>query len=151
MILALQSLGFLVTDADEQAAPDDHLEDLHIEDADNPDWIALGEVKGYTRGARTEGMTQFIRFSMRYAARTGKIADANWYIVNQFLGRDPSNRQRALHGKDEDVAAFGEGCGLVIDTVELFKLLSAVAEEELTQQEARNLLTGSFGRFTFPG
>ncbi|MFT9666405.1 hypothetical protein ACMZ5F_16650 [Streptomyces rhizosphaericola] len=149
VILALRALGFIVTDADEQAAPDDHLEDLHIEDAERPGWIALGEVKGYTRGARTEGITQFLRFNMRYAARAKSVPDANWYIVNQFLGRDPSTRQKALHGKDEDVAAFGEGCGLVIDTVELFKLLSAVEGGSLTRQDAKRLLSESSGRFVF--
>ncbi|MEV0957438.1 hypothetical protein AB0I97_16420 [Streptomyces sp. NPDC049951] len=149
VIDALRALGFTVYDADESAAPDDHLEDLHIKDPDRLDWIALGEVKGYARGAKTEGMTQFLRFNMRYVARTKDVPNANWYIVNQFMNRDPSTRQKVLHGKDEDVEAFGAANGLVIDTVELFKLLLRVTEGVVTSKEARCLLMESTGRFTF--
>ncbi|MGW0163818.1 hypothetical protein ACWDWT_01320 [Streptomyces sp. NPDC003343] len=150
VIAALEAMGFSVTDADKSAAPDDHLEDLHINDPDRPGWIALGEVKGYSRGAKTEGITQFLRFNMRYTARTKEIPDANWYIVNQFLNRDPSTRQMALHGKEEDVAAFGDANGLVVDTVTLFNLLTRVQEGTVTPKEARSLLTLSTGRFTLP-
>ncbi|MFH9435681.1 hypothetical protein [Streptomyces rochei] len=151
VMTTLGALGFTVTDADQTAASDDHLEDLHIRDAGRPDWIALGEVKGYTRGAKTEGITQFLRFNMRYMAREKRSPDANWYIVNQFLNRDPSIRQKALHGKDEDVAAFGEANGLVIDTVELFKLFIRVQEGIIAKEEARRLLVESTGRFALQG
>ncbi len=143
-------MGFEVTDADKDAASDDHLEDLHIKDPDRPGWIALGEVKGYSRGAKTEGITQFLRFNMRYTARTKQNPDANWYIVNQFLNRDPSTRQMALHGKEEDVAAFGEANGLVVDTVALFHLFARVQDGAVPPQEARKLLVQSTGRFTLP-
>ncbi|MFI2298395.1 hypothetical protein ACH5AL_06065 [Actinacidiphila glaucinigra] len=147
VIKALTEIGFSVTDADEAAAADDHLEDIHVADPDQEGWIALGEVKGYVRGARTEGLTQFLRFNMRYAVRTGSNPSACWYIVNQFLARDPSTRQPALHGKDEDVHAFGQGNGLVIDTVDLFKLISRVRDGVLTAGEARKLLRESTGKF----
>ncbi|MET9910374.1 hypothetical protein ABZZ74_26820 [Streptomyces sp. NPDC006476] len=148
VILALQELGFTVIDADQNAEPDDHLEDLHVIDPDAPNWIALGEVKGYTRGAKTEGLTQFLRFNLRYTARTGRNPDACWYIVNQFIKRDPKTRQRALHGKDEDVNAFGAANGLVIDTVQLFHLLQKVQKGSIPPKEARQLLRGATGRFT---
>ncbi|MFJ7105010.1 hypothetical protein [Streptomyces albogriseolus] len=147
VMTALNSLGFTVIDADKDAAADDHLEDLHITDPDRPGWIALGEVKGYTRGAKTEGIAQFLRFNMRFADREKRSPDANWYIVNQFLNRDPSTRQKALHGKDGDIAAFGAAKGLVIDTVELFKLLVRFQDGKITAEEARRLLVESTGRF----
>ena len=75
-IRALEEIGFTVVDADENADPDDHLEDLRITDPDVPNWIALGEVKGYARGAKTEGLTQFLLFNIRYTAKTGKNTDA---------------------------------------------------------------------------
>ncbi|WP_146075314.1 hypothetical protein [Streptomyces sp. Ru71] len=149
VIRVLRELGFTVIDADDSASPDDHLEDLHIKDPEHPTWIALGEVKGYTRGAKTEGMTQFLRFNMRYTARTGRNPDACWYIVNQFAKRDPSTRQRALHGKDEDVNAFGAANGLLLDTVQLFRLLRMVRDGSLTEKAARELLRSASGRLDF--
>ncbi|MFF2571590.1 hypothetical protein [Streptomyces sp. NPDC058084] len=147
VIAALREIGFLVEDADEGAVPDDHLEDLRISDAEAPGWVCLGEVKGYTRGAKTEGITQFIRFNMRYTARTGGNPDACWYIVNQFIKRDPSTRQPALHGKDEDVSVFGQAGGLVIDTVELFKALKSVQEGTRSASQVRSDLRGGSGRY----
>ncbi|GEC10757.1 hypothetical protein SSP24_84120 [Streptomyces spinoverrucosus] len=147
VIQALREIGFTVVDADGDAAPDDHLEDLHITDSDAPGWIALGEVKGYSRGAKTEGLTQFLRFNMRYTARSGRNPDACWYIVNQFIKRDPSTRQRVLHGKDEDLKAFGSANGLVIDTVQLFQMLRRVRDGALTAKAARELLRNASGRF----
>ncbi|MFI8425080.1 hypothetical protein [Streptomyces sp. NPDC085479] len=145
--MALRDLGFDVVDADLSAASDDHLEDLHVMDPDVPDWLGLGEVKGYLKGAKTEGLTQFLRFNMRYMQKHGRVPDSCWYIVNQFAKRDPSRRQLVLNGKDEDVRAFGAAGGLVIDTVELFKLLRAVSEDRLAAADARKLLRESTGRF----
>lgn len=147
VIKALRELGFSVIDADQQAQSGDHLEDIRIEDSSTPGWIALGEIKGYTKGAKTEALTQFLRFNMRYVQRTGNSPNASWYIVNQFLSRDPGTRQPPLHGKDEDVAAFAAAGGLVIDTVSLFKLLSCVRDGRFTTGEARDMLRSSTGHF----
>jgi hypothetical protein len=147
---ALQQIGFDVTDADLSAVSDDHLEDLRIADPDEPNWISLGEVKGYSKGAKTEAFAQFIRFAVRYAAVNGTPPNAMWYIVNQCLGRDPSSRQPALHGKDADVAAFAASGGLVIDTVVLFEILQRVEDGSLDPKEARRHLRESCGRLTVP-
>jgi hypothetical protein len=142
----LEELGFGVIDADTTAEPDDHLEDLRITDPDAPGWVALAEVKGYTKGAKTEALTQFLRFNARYVEQNGTLPSASWYIVNQFLARDPSTRQPALHGKDGDVAAFAAASGLVIDTVALFKLLWQVQNHSITAERARKHLRTSTGR-----
>lgn len=145
---ALRELGFTVVNADNEAAPDDHLEDLRVHDPDVPGWTALVEVKGYTKGAKTEALTQFIRFNVRYMQREGRAPDACWYIVNQFLARDPATRQRVLHGKDEDVSAFASSHGLVIDTVTLFGLLARVRDGHATAEDMRARLRDMTGRFT---
>ncbi|MGI0133569.1 MAG: hypothetical protein ACREBW_01235 [Candidatus Micrarchaeaceae archaeon] len=147
---AFRELGFLVTDADLDAAPGDHLEDLRVEDPGSPGWIAIAEVKGYTKGAKTEALTQLMRFNLRYMQRTGKAANASWYVVNQFLNRDPSTRQPVLHGKDDDVAAFADGGGLVIDSVTLFNLLHLVRTGEMAASDARQLLRAAVGRLEIP-
>jgi hypothetical protein len=150
VIWAFGEIGFQVTDADLDAVPDDHLEDLRIQDADAPEWIALAEVKGYTKGAKTEALTQLMRFNVRYLQRTGKAASASWYVVNQFLNRDPSARQSALNGKDDDVAAFAAGGGLVIDSVTLFNLLRLVHDGKMEASRARELLRSTVGRLEIP-
>ncbi|CCH34779.1 hypothetical protein ABZ816_29530 [Actinosynnema sp. NPDC047251] len=144
---ALSDLGFAVTDSDATAASDDHLEDLQVRDSRDPNWIALVEVKGYGRGAKTEALTQFIRFTTRFMHAQKRTPDALWYIVNQFRGKDPSARQQALHGKAVDVAAFGSGGGLVIDTVELFRLVISVQEGVISRDQAREALRKATGRF----
>jgi hypothetical protein len=147
VLAALTEFGFLVVDADAEADEGDHLEDLRVTDPDAPGWIALVEVKGYSKGAKTEALTQFLRFQKRHQQRTGRVADAEWYVVNQFRGRDPATRQLVLNGKDADVEAFGSGGGLVLDTVELFRLRSDVRGGKRTAAEARNALRTATGRW----
>ncbi|WP_146073260.1 hypothetical protein [Arthrobacter sp. N199823] len=144
----LSEIGFIVEDRDQIADPGDDLEDLRVTDPEAPGWVALVEVKGYSKGATTAAISQFIRFNNRYVLANGKPPSANWYVVNQFMNRDPSERQPVLNGKDEDVRAFAEGnSGLVVDTTQLFGLLSKVASDSLTAVEARASLRLSTGRF----
>ncbi|GAA1366062.1 hypothetical protein GCM10009661_18140 [Catellatospora chokoriensis] len=145
---AFTELGFDVVNADEAAESRDFLEDLHITDPDDPGWIAIAEVKGYTKGAKTEALVQFVRFNNRYHQRYGRLPTACWYVVNQFLARDPGSRQPVLHGKDDDVKAFGESNGLVIDTVILFGLLRSVRQGAYTASQARSALRASTGRLS---
>jgi hypothetical protein len=147
---ALRELGLTVTDADADADPGDDLEDMRAQDPDEPTWEALVEVKGYSKGAKTEAIGQFMRFQKRYMARTGRLADAEWYVVNQFFGRDPSSRQKVLQGNQGDVDAFAGGGGLVIDTVVLFQVLMDVRAGSRTPQEVRTLLRTSTGRLELP-
>lgn len=146
VVRAFSDLGFQVIDQDENQPSDQHLEDLRLSDPDDPDWVALVEVKGYKRGAKTEAMTQFLRFQRRYMLEARRPPDALWYVVNQFLGRDPASRQPVLHGQDEDVSVFAESGGLIVDTVVLFNLLRQVQDGKLDRAELRARLRGSTGR-----
>ena len=143
---AFAELGFEVTDSDATANPRDKLEDLQLRDPDAPDWVALGEVKGYTKGAKTEAIAQFMRHQKRFQHAHGRMADSEWYVVNQFLGRDPGTRQKALAGSPDDLEAFGAGGGLIIDTVVLFRLLMDVRAKKTTAKAARQRLRRSTGR-----
>lgn len=143
---ALRELGLTVNDSDAEATERDALEDLRAADPEFPKWIALVEVKGYTKGAKTEAIGQFLRFQRRFSEREGRMADAEWYVVNQFLSRDPSTRQHALAGSPGDVAAFAAAGGLVIDTVVLFTLLMQARRKERTAADVRLLLRTSTGR-----
>ncbi|KOV35772.1 hypothetical protein ADK60_08720 [Streptomyces sp. XY431] len=148
VLKALTFLGFTVTDADLTAKPDEHLEDLRIEDPDAPGWIVLAEVKGFTKGAKTEGIVQLLRANNRYTKASGGTppSGAGWYIVNYFLNRDPGTRPQVLHGSG-DVDSFAQDNGLTLSTVELFRLVTRVEEEVMTPAAARELLRRSTGRF----
>lgn len=147
VLQVLFELGFQVEDSDALAANGDHVQDIIVRDLADPEWVALVEVKGYTKGARTEAFSQFNRFSMRFVLKYQKAPNALWYVVNQFLARDPGERQQVLHGKEEDIAAFADQGGLVIDTVELFRLLMMVRRADIEPQTARAALRTGVGRF----
>jgi len=133
-------MGFEVENSDLTAAPGDNLEDLIVCDPGHPGWVALVEVKGYTKGAQTAALTQCARFSSRYALKHRREPDALWYIVNQFLTKDPEDRQPVLHGNDQDVEAFAEADGLIMDTIELFRSLMRLRRGELTGVQVRAAL-----------
>jgi hypothetical protein len=142
---ALTALGFSVDDRD-QTRRDEKLEDLRVTDEEHPGWLALAEVKGFSKGARTTGMTQFLRFQGRFIQDTGRAPAALWYIVNHQRANDPTSRGLALQGADEDVAVFADAGGVVIDTADLFRLVQQVARGEVRAADAREKLRNARGR-----
>lgn len=148
VLRALTELGFSVTDADLDPGRVEKLEDLRVEDATAPGWVALVEVKGRGKGAKTGALTQFLRFERRYRNQTGRQPSALWYVANQFKDRDPATRQKILQGNEADVSNFADDGGLVLDTVELFQLLDAVRSGRTTADEARRALRETTGRFS---
>lgn len=141
---ALRDLGFRVEDADvEHAKKGDLLEDLRVFDWEDPDWVALVEVRGYTGGAKLSDLQRIARFVARYAAASGKLPDATWYVVNQFIGTDPGTRPEPLASNTEEVRTFAEDGGLVVDTKDLFGLRERVRGGEVSKEDARTQLKAS--------
>jgi hypothetical protein len=70
-------------------------------------------------------------------------------VVNQFMGRDPGNRLRALGGNPDEVREFAAGGGVVIDTRDLFALWNAIKAGKLSADEARAILTKTTGFYEF--
>ncbi|WP_205873460.1 hypothetical protein [Mycobacterium camsae] len=143
---SLRQLGFDVEDRDARGARQ-KMEDLRIRDGG---WTAIGEVKGYTGGGSTTDLLKLSRFTQAYQQEVGRFPDAQWYIVNQFRERDPSTRRQLLWGQDEDVEAFAENDGLVIDTRSLFHIARDHAEGRIDADTARALLIQARGRFEYP-
>ena len=105
---ALTEIGFQVADVDElRASPGDYLEDLRVTDPEQDDWIALVEVRGYTKGAQLNDLLRIGRFVTRYIVDHGHPPTATWYIVNHFCKTDPSTRTIPLQGNAQEVATFG--------------------------------------------
>lgn len=146
---SLEALGFTVINVDHArlAAQQALVEDLHISVPERPDFHILGEVKGYTRGAKASDLIQIGQHALRYLQREGLPPDRCWYIVNQFLEKDPDDRQAPLPGAQEDISVFAEGGGLIIDTRELFLLSQRVADGALSPETAREMLLNATGVF----
>jgi hypothetical protein len=148
---SLTSLGFRVTDADSDLPEGTaKTEDLRVADEDAPDWSNITEVRGYTAGGKTNDLQRLARFASTFQLRTGAVPTSRWYIVNQFLEQDPDSRQTLLAGADEDIETFAEDGGLVIDTRQLFDLISRVEDGLLDAAEARATLRGCVGRLVLP-
>ena len=138
---ALETLGFTVTDAD-------HLpehksakqEDLRVQLGD---WIALAEVKGYTKGAKSNDLNQISKAAATFALG-GKAVDALWYVVNANRTIDPAVRDVPLQSDPDTVNSFSSIWNLrVIDTRELFRLRRAVQDGTITKMGAQEQLRSS--------
>jgi hypothetical protein len=146
---ALSEIGFVVVDMDkERGDKGEKLEDLQVSDGD---WRGIVEVKGYggRRTARTNDLLQIGRAVVRYVMSIGSPPNAQWYVVNQMAGSDPSQRPKPLAANPDDVATFAASGGLVIDTAELFRIREAVRRGELAALDARQLLKDSKGVFGY--
>jgi hypothetical protein len=96
------------------------LEDLRVTDSEDPGWIALVEIKGYTKGAKTNDVTQILGRPMRaYILETGSEPSAVWHIVNPERTVDPSTRNDAIPN-DLDLEGLTDAGGALIETRQLF-------------------------------
>lgn len=147
---ALKMLGFIVADSDITAPKGQRLEDLQVRISEDepPSEVALVEVKGYTTGAKVNDLQKIARYVLLYTTRHGVVPARRWYIVNELIGRPPSDRKGLLLSNDEDVATFAEDGGLILATEELLRLVLKVMRKEMQPAEARDLLWAATGRFS---
>jgi hypothetical protein len=149
---ALESLGFAVENRDLINPPNDLLEDLWVTSPDDPEWVALAEVKGYSGGAQLGALLSITgRFVPRFLESQGRYPSRSWYIANQFIGRDPGSRPPMLSGNPSELAEFESQHGMVLDTAVLFSLLKDVESGRLSNEEARAMLVSAEGRFRYEG
>ena len=152
----LKGFGFAITDMDEEkddAAGEPKLEDLRAADVapDETEWVALVEVRGYLKGAKVNDLMRLEgRFTKLYMQETdGRPPSALWFVVNHDLRTSPPSRKLAMKDAPGEAKAFGENDGLIIDTVELFKLVQAVEMRKCNADEARNMLKTAKGIFIY--
>lgn len=142
---ALSRLGFEVVNAD--ALPENRSakkEDLQVRLGS---WVALAEVKGYTRGAKSNDLLQVLKAAMTFAVRTSREPDALWYIVNAHRRTDPAVRPIPLESDPDHVSSIENGC--VIDTRELFRLWQAVELGLISKEDGRTQLQSAHGLYRF--
>jgi len=150
VVEALTAIGFSCQDMDAVHEKGAKLEDLRVTDADDPSWVALTEVRGYTRGAKVNDLMRLGRFITHYVLEQREQPAAVWYVVNSLLERPPTGRDQPLASHPLEVDEFATGGGLVIDTRELFLLWRDVASGALPAAAARARLRASTGRFSHP-
>lgn len=153
VVQALELLGFEVQDMDELWPTGDKREDLRVRDPGRSGWEAIVEVRGYTKGAQLNDLMRIsARFAPRYSQDEGRFPHGAWYVVNHFITQEPTNRPGVLASNAAEVAEFANGMapGLVINTVDLFKLCQDVERGAVTATDARRALVGSTGLFVPP-
>ena len=148
---ALRELGFTVTPMDDlhDAKTGAKLEDFRATTPDGQGWIALGEVKGYSKGAKVNDLSQVTnRPVVNYVRETGVEPGSLWHIVNVHRGDDPSARAKAIlnDGELEDLAKQD---GALIDTRDLFRAVRAVTAGVADAAAVRDSLIKARRRWTF--
>ncbi|MFP3880935.1 MAG: hypothetical protein ACLFRT_12730 [Actinomycetota bacterium] len=143
-----EKLSFEVINMDGVYPEGSRREDLQVRNPDDPDFVALVEVRGYKGGAQANDLMRLMKFSGMYTEDETQPPSALWYVVNHFLEAPPDQRPKALEANDDEVASFANHWkGLVIDTCDLFRLLDRHQSGSLTADEARNQLMLSTGKF----
>ena len=78
---------------------------------------------------------------------TGRPPSALWYVVNSQLGADPASRVIPLSTSESKVEAFAGQGGLLVWSVDLFRLVRAVENGTFTPANARDQMMHNVGRF----
>jgi hypothetical protein len=131
----LEMFGFEVTNVDDGLAEGQaKKEDLRVADGG---WLAICEVKGYSKGGKLVDLQKLNGFATLYAVETGSAPSAMWFVVNQFRGTDPSSRPQLLQGADEYLQVFAHQGGLAIDTRDLFRIRKALASNARREDECQ--------------
>jgi hypothetical protein len=130
---SFRELGYSVTIVDEELGEDSpKREDLRIQDPDVKNWEAIIEVRGHMKSSgQTSDLNRLPKFAKRYREETGKEPDKLIYVVNgQIELYSPQQRKMPFAAAPDDVKVFGELDGLIIWTLDLFKLLKLINAED---------------------
>ena len=145
----LEKLGFVVCHMDaEQEQGKPKREDLSLTLADRPGWEAIAEIKGYTKGTRTNDARQIREHRDRYIGKRKSPPDLTLWIANTHRDIDPSSRPVP----DSNVGEAAENIGAVhVLTTDLYRLWALVATGSIEKAQAVQLLIGADpGRWSLP-
>jgi hypothetical protein len=148
---ALTDLGFIVRDMDDHhdEKTGAKLEDLRVDDPSAPDWHCLTEVKGYTKGAKVNDVSQVTgRPVAAYTKETGDFPSTVWHIVNAWRGTAPSTRRVAIPN-DDDLKPLTDAIGTLVDTRDLFEAWRDVQAGKIEADSVRTSLRSALTRWTY--
>lgn len=148
VIYAFQEFGYVVQNVDEILAPESpRREDLRLTDPDLGDWEAIVEVRGYTRSAgKIADLSRLARFANLYYAEKNNIPNKRIYVVNGQTELLPSQRQEPFESSNEDIDVFGEQDGIVISTIDLFRVAKHL--DKIGVEEIKRTIRETEGRWT---
>jgi len=113
------------------------------------DWECLALIRGYTRGLQVADLVRLGSSSAVYGTIYGHPPNAVWYVVNQYATTDPDTRPQPFRDQLDGASALWEIGGLIVDTRDLFRCWNAVDSGALRPEDARALLLGARGQFTY--
>lgn len=140
---AFVDLGFRVANMDEQWTDGNRREDLRLFVEEDPDWVAIVEIKGFAKGAQETKLHGMGRWVERFVLAEHRSPDARWFVTNHNRRQHPDERPVAF--KPEVVDAFRESGGLIIDTRALFAAVRHVQEHPASQSAVRAALVSGLG------
>ncbi len=142
-------LGFKVTNVDEMRLQvgESLKEDKWIEDND---FFALVEIKGTERGAKANWIRQDLTAHIREFEIVKDVNGINSVLIFNHERREAPEERNAPFAGDSDLMTFSQKSNIcLLPVYELFKLVRAVKEGSLTQEEAREKIKNCKGMFTF--
>jgi hypothetical protein len=148
----LSDIGFkveLVDDSLEAGQPKREDLRLRVPGAGNRGWEAIAEVRGYAKSAgTTRDLGRLGRFSDLFVREKGHLPNKRIYIVNgQFEIRNPSQREEPLASAAEDIEEFSKVGGIVISTIDLFRVAKLPKQCDLGR--VRDSIVNATGRWEF--
>ena len=145
---ALADLGLHVTDMDEHWSDNDRREDLRVFIDGDPDWVAIVEVKGFTKGVKETELQAFGRWAERFILDHQRLPDRRWFVANHDRRREPGDRPAPFAHKPAIIDVFKSQSGLIIDTIALFDALREVRADPSRVEEVRGWLVEALGLAT---
>ena len=137
----LTELGFDVRHMDaERQEGEPKREDLRLRLPERSGWETLAEVKGYSRGTRTNDARQIREHRDHYIKEEGRSPDLTLWIANPHRGMDPSSRNPPGSNVGE-TAAIIEAVHVL--TTDLYRLWTLVATDRLEKAQAVQQLIGA--------
>ena len=143
----LARLGFAIQNMDsdlEEGEPKG--EDLRLTLDSSPGWEAMVEIKGYTKGTRTNDADRIRQYRERYVIEKGQAPDLTLWIANPHREMDPSSRP-APDGNVRDTAKI---IGAVhVLTTDLYLQWALVAHGRMEAEDVvRRLVSAAPGLWT---
>ena len=142
-------MGFIVDNVDESLAPNaPKREDLRLRDPQHQpeSWEAIVEVRGYSKSSfTTADLQRLARFAALYQKEKGRLPDKCIYVVNGQTDLIPPLRDIPLASAPDDLQVFSEDNGLVIWTLDLFRVAKRLNPD--TQQLIRHSIKHCMGRW----
>jgi len=131
-------MGFSVEQMDDAKQPHEAKhEDLRLTLAAQPDWQAVVEVKGYTKGVKANDAQQVRKHRDRYIAEMGREPNLTIWLVNPWREMDPSDRPAPGNDIEESARIVGAVC---VPTTDLYRLWKSLMAGESAQDDVVGLL-----------